>query len=54
MNAHEREERTRDAIGKTAAQLRDWNAKGGVHITQTEAEARVRKARERGDNIRNS
>lgn len=54
MNAAEREERTRDAIARTAKTLREASASGGVQLTQTQAEARVRAARERGDNIRNS
>jgi hypothetical protein len=50
--ADRREEASRDAIAKTAAKVREAAAKGGVHMTQTEATARVLKARERGDNIR--
>ena len=46
-----REERTRDAIASTARTLREASA---VPMTQTEAEARVLRARRRGDNIRNS
>lgn len=44
-----REERTRQAIESTARTLRE----AGVCKTQTEAEERVRRARARGDNIRN-
>ena len=54
MNAHDREERTRDAIAKTAQTWRESAARNNVHVTQTEAVDRVRKARERGDNIRSS
>jgi hypothetical protein len=50
--ADRREERTRDAIGKTAQTLRQASEKHGKPMTQTEATARALKARERGDNIR--
>lgn len=51
--ADRREERTRDAIQKTARTWREANAQGGVQISQSDAEARVRAARERGDRQRN-
>ena len=50
--ADRREERTRDAIAKTGATLREAAAKGGKQLTQTEAVSRAIKARERGDIIR--
>ena len=50
--ADRREERTRDAIAKTGATMREAAAKGGKQLTQTEAVSRAIKARERGDIIR--
>lgn len=48
------ETRTRDAIAKTAQLLRDQAARSGVPMTQTQAAQRVRAARVRGDQIRES
>lgn len=54
QRADRRNELSRDAIGKTAKTLREASARGGVHLTQTEATSRVIKARESGDLKRSS
>lgn len=48
------EGRVRDAIAKTAQSIRENAQRSGVPMTQTEAEERVRRARVRGDQIRES
>jgi len=45
-------DKTRDAIESVARDIRDNAAKSGHQMTQSEAVAKVRKARERGDRIR--
>ena len=45
---------TRDAISRTAQLLREQASRSGVPMTQTQAEERVRAARVRGDQIRES
>jgi len=48
------EERRRDAIGKTAKTFREAAAKNGHQMTQTDAEARVRRAVTSGDQKRDN
>ena len=43
-----------DAVASVAKDIRENAAKSGVQMTQTEAESRVRSARERGDRIRDN
>jgi len=48
------EDKRRDAIGKTAKTLREAAEKNGAPMSQTDAEARVRRAVVRGDQKRDN
>lgn len=47
-----REDKTREAISRTAKNMRDHAASKGVQMTQTQAREQVAKARARGDRER--
>ena len=44
--------KTREAISRAATKWRQQHEKAGIPMTQTQAEQRVKAARERGDRIR--
>lgn len=54
MSASDQHDRKVRAREETAQMVREVAAKGGVQMTQTEARARVDKACDRGDRIRDN